>query len=59
MSELSTNTVEQTPEQFTDNDVVTLITTVQQIMTALQTADIEGDRFAVTVGALYGLVMRK
>jgi hypothetical protein len=39
--------------------MVTLITTVQQIMTGLQTADTEEDRFAVIMKAVYGLIMRK
>jgi hypothetical protein len=42
-----------------DGDVVTLMTTVQQIMTGLQTADTEQDRFAVIVRAVFGLVMQK
>jgi hypothetical protein len=41
------NTAEQAANKCTDGDMVTLITTVQQIMTGLQTADTEEDRFAV------------
>jgi hypothetical protein len=40
-----------------DSTMITLITTIQQIMTGLQTADIEDDRFALITGAVYGLVM--
>jgi hypothetical protein len=40
------NIAEQAPHKSTDGDMVTLITTVQQIMTCLQTADTEEDRFA-------------
>jgi hypothetical protein len=39
--------------------MVALITTVQQIMTGLQTADSEENRFAVIKRAVYGLVIRK
>jgi len=42
-----------------DTDLITLMTTVQQIMTGLQTADTEQDSFAVIMRAVYGLVMRK
>jgi hypothetical protein len=37
----------------------TLITTVQETMTALKTAETEDKRFAVVVKAVCGLVMRK
>jgi hypothetical protein len=53
------NTAEQAANKCTDGDTVTLITTVQQIMMGLQTADTEGDRFAVIMRAAYGLVMHK
>jgi hypothetical protein len=39
--------------------MATLITTVQQIMTGLQTADIEHDSFAVIMEAVYELAMQK
>jgi hypothetical protein len=44
--------------ECTDGDMVTLITTVQQIMTGLQTADTEEGRSAVIMRAVYGLVLR-
>jgi len=44
---------------FRDDDKVTLITTVQQILTGLRTADTEEDRFTVIMRAVYGLVMQK
>jgi hypothetical protein len=53
------NTAEQSTKKYTDGDMTTLISTVQQIMTGLQTVDTEEDRFAVTMRAIYGLVMRK
>jgi hypothetical protein len=40
-------------------DVATLITTVQQIMTGLQTADTKQNRSAVIMRAVYGMVLRK
>jgi len=43
----------------TDGEMFTLITTVQQIMTGVQTADTEGVRFTVIMRAVYGLVTRK
>jgi len=46
-------------EKCTDGDMVTLITTFQQIMTGLQTAGNEKNRFAVVMQAIFGLVMRK
>jgi hypothetical protein len=52
------NTTEHAPDNRTDGDMFTLITTVQQIMTGLQTADIADDRFAVIMRAVYGPVMR-
>jgi hypothetical protein len=39
--------------------MITLITTVQQIMMSLQTADTEEDRFALFMRAVYGLIIRK
>jgi hypothetical protein len=39
--------------------MVTLITTDQQIMTGLRTADTEEDRFSPIIGAVYELVMQK
>jgi hypothetical protein len=39
--------------------MVTLITTVQQIMMRLQRADTEDDRIAVIMTAVCGLVIRK
>jgi hypothetical protein len=38
--------------------MVTLITTVEQIMTGLQTTDSEEERFGLIMRAIYGLVMR-
>jgi hypothetical protein len=46
-------------EKCTDSDMVTLITTVQQIMTGLQTADTGENRFDVIMRAVYELVIRK
>jgi len=46
-------------EKYTDGNMFTLITTVQQIMTGLQTAGNEQDRFSVIMRAVYGLVMQK
>jgi hypothetical protein len=48
----------QRSDKCTDGDMVTLITKVQQIMTGLQTADTERDRFAV-MRAVHGHFMRK
>jgi hypothetical protein len=56
---LQKNTAEQAADKCTDTDVVTLITTVQQIMTGPQTANTEENSFAVIMRAVYGLVMRK
>jgi len=42
-----------------DHDMVKLVTIVQQIMTGLRMAETEDDRFAVTMRAVYGMVMRK
>jgi hypothetical protein len=39
--------------------MVTLITTVQQIMTGLQTANTEEGRSAVILRAVYGLIILK
>jgi hypothetical protein len=39
--------------------VVTLITTAQQVMTVLRTADIEDQWFALVMKAVCGLDMRK
>jgi hypothetical protein len=41
-----------------DADVVTLVTAVQQIVTALNTAQTGDERFAVVVKAVYGLAKR-
>jgi hypothetical protein len=43
------NTAEQAADKCTDGDMVTLITTDQQIMTGLQTADTEEDRSALII----------
>jgi hypothetical protein len=51
------NTAEQVPEKCTDSKMVTLITTVQKIMTRLQRADTVEDRFALIMRTVYGLVM--
>jgi hypothetical protein len=56
---LQKNIAEQAPEKCTDGDMATLITTVQQILTGLQTADTDEDRFTLIRGAAYGVVMRK
>jgi hypothetical protein len=53
------NTAEQATDKWTDGGMVTLMTTVQQVMMGLQTADTEEDRFAVIMRADYGLVMWK
>jgi hypothetical protein len=53
------NNAKQAPEKCTNGNMVTLITTVQQIMTDLQTADTEEDRFAVIMRAVYVLVLHK
>jgi len=53
------NTVDKTADKCADGDVVTLITTVQQIVTGLQTADTAEDRFSVIVRVVHGLVMLK
>jgi len=53
------NTAGQAPEKCTDGDMVILITTVQQIMTGLQTADTKEYRSALIMTVVYGLVMRK
>jgi DhnA family fructose-bisphosphate aldolase class Ia len=53
------NTITQAPEKCTDWGMVTVSTAVQQIMTGLQTADTEGNRLAVIMGAVYGLDMPK
>jgi hypothetical protein len=53
------NTAEQAADKWTDSEAVTLITTVQQIMTGLQRVDTEEDRFVVMTRAVYGLVVRK
>jgi len=53
------NTARQVPEKCTDSAMVTLITTVQQIIMSLQTADREEDRSAVIMRACYGLVMQE
>jgi hypothetical protein len=45
------DTAQQAPEKCTDSNMVTLITTVQQITMGLWTADMEEDR------AVYGLVI--
>jgi hypothetical protein len=52
-------TAEQAAYKCTDGDMVTLMTTGQQIVTDLQTADTEEDRSAVIMRAVYGLVMWK
>jgi len=52
-------TIEQVTDGCADGDMATLITTVQQIMTGLQTADIEHDSFAVIMEAVYELAMQK
>jgi hypothetical protein len=52
-------TREQAPDKCTDSDMVTLITTVQQILTGLQRAYTGEDRFTVIMRAVYGLVMGK
>jgi hypothetical protein len=41
------NTAEQASHKCTDGDTVTLITSVQQIMAGVQTADTEEDRFTL------------
>jgi hypothetical protein len=53
---LQKNTAGQVPEMCIDSHMVTLITTVQQIMMDLQMVDTEEDRFAV-MRAVYGLVI--
>jgi hypothetical protein len=53
------NTAKQAPEKCTDGDMVTLTTTVKQIMTGLQTADTEQNRFSLIVRTVSGLVMQK
>jgi hypothetical protein len=53
------DTAEKVTDKCTDGDMGTLTTTVQQIMTGLQTADTEEDRFVVIMRAVYGLVMWK
>jgi hypothetical protein len=52
-----TNSTQRAPGKCTD-DVVNLITTVQQIMTGLRSAEIE-DKFAPIMSAVQGLVIRK
>jgi len=47
------------PKKCTYGDMVTLMTTVHQIVTGLLTADTEDDRFAVIKRAVYVLVMRE
>jgi hypothetical protein len=42
-----------------DSDMVTLITTMQQIMTGLKTAETEDDRFVLNMRAVYEIVMKK
>jgi hypothetical protein len=46
-------------KRSTDGDVVTLITTVQNLMTALKTAEADDARFTVVVKALYVLMGKK
>jgi hypothetical protein len=46
-------------KRSTESDMVTLITTVQQIMTGLKTAQTEDDRFALIMRAVYRIVMKK
>jgi len=53
------NRAETAPENYTEGDMVMLITIVQQIMTGLQTADTEEDRFALIIRAVYGLDVQK
>jgi hypothetical protein len=43
------NTTEQNRDKCIEGDLVTLMTTVQQIMRDLQTAHTEEDRFSVIV----------
>jgi hypothetical protein len=50
--------VQPVAQRYTDCNMATLISTVQQIMTGLQTADIEKDRSAIIVRAVCGLVLR-
>jgi len=52
------NTSRQAADKCTDGDMVILMTTVQQIMTGLQTVDTEQDRFTVNMRAVWGLDMR-
>jgi hypothetical protein len=51
------NTAEQGPKKCIDHDIVTLITTVQQIMTGLQTTEYEKGQPPVIMRAVYGLIM--
>jgi hypothetical protein len=53
------DTAEQGADKCTKGDMVTLITTVQFIVTGLQTADTEEDSFAVIMRAIYELLMLK
>jgi hypothetical protein len=53
------NTADRTHDSCINDDMDTLITRVQQIMTGVQTADIEDVRFTVIMRAVYGLIMRK
>jgi len=51
--------VGQAPEKCADDDLVTSIATVQQIVTGIRSAETENDMFAVIMIAVYGLVVRK
>jgi len=46
-------------QKCTDSDMLTFITTVHQILTGVQTAETEEDRFSVTMRAVYGQLMWK
>jgi len=51
------NTIKKGPKKCIDGNMVTLITTVQQITTGLQAAHTEKNKYALIMRAVYGLVM--
>jgi hypothetical protein len=52
-------TTKHVPKTCTDGNMATFITTVQQIVTGLQTAGTVKDRLSPMTRAVYGLVMWK